>query len=315
VSRENIAEKEHQFKFSRRISAERLSMQRAYRIITSTVQERQEQYAHPLYTGAVDASDDSRFSVIPPGVNTRVFHTGEGAPDRDVEAKLNGRLRNPDRPHLLVSSRIDEKKNILGSVAAYVSSPLLQAKAGLVICLRGIDDPFEEVDSLAEAEKAVLQPVLKMILEAGIRDKVDFLDIRSQAELAETYRYFARRRSLFVLTAFYEPFGLAPIEAAACGLACVATKNGGPSEIFADGSGVLVDPYDVDDIARGMIRALDAYDDLSKCAAERVRITYTWEQTAVRYLDVIKQGLTAASRVSEPVPGLDATARITAYLE
>ena len=68
---------------------------------------------------------------------------------------------------------------------------------------------------------------------------VHFLNIRSQAELAATYRYFAARGSVFALTSFYEPFGLAPIEAAAAGLAPVATNNGGPTEIFADGSVVL----------------------------------------------------------------------------
>ena len=62
--------------------------------------------------------------------------------------------------------------------------------------------------------------------------QVYFLNISSQRELAATYRYFARRGSVFALTSLYEPFGLAPIEAAATGLVPVVTKNGGPADIF-----------------------------------------------------------------------------------
>ena len=176
-------------------------------------------------------------------------------------------------------------------------------------------DPYSEVDTLPPAEQDVLRPILNMILEAGLREKVDFLDIRSQAELASTYRYFARRKSVFILTAFYEPFGLAPIEAAACGLACVATKNGGPSEIFSDGSGILVDPFNSEDIAFGMQRALQEYPELSKKAAQRVRVKYTWEQTAAGYLSAIEQGLKTLVPERLEVPKLDASEIISEYLD
>lgn len=48
-----------------------------------------EQYTHPLYSGVVDVNDDAKFSVIPPGVNTRVFNIERGEMDREVEQKLN----------------------------------------------------------------------------------------------------------------------------------------------------------------------------------------------------------------------------------
>ena len=315
MSSANAEQMEQQFRFSRRIASERLAMERAFRIITSTMQERTEQYGHQLYAGAVDVNDESRFSVIPPGVNTRVFSTEKGPMDRRVGEKLDTRLKNPDRPHLLVSSRIDEKKNILGTVSAYADSATLSGMAGLVICVRGIDDPFEEIDRLSAEEQGVLRPVLEVIDRAGLRGKVDFLNIGSQAELAATYRYLAERGSVFVLTAFYEPFGLAPIEAAACGLACVATKNGGPSEIFSDGSGVLVDPFDSDDIARGLENALVNFQDLAGRSGERVRTKYTWDQTAAGYLSVIEQGLESERPEYRTVPLLDAGSRITQYLD
>jgi sucrose-phosphate synthase len=314
MSRSNAEEMEQRFRFSRRIAAERLAMERAYRIITSTQQERQEQYAHPLYSGAVDVTDDARFSVIPPGVNTRVFNIDEGEIDQAVERKLNAKLKNPDQPHLLVSSRIDEKKNIAGAVAAYVQSTQLNARAGLVICIRGIDDPYKEIDRLAIEEKTVLEPILEMITVADLADRVDFLNIQSQAELAATYRYFAARKSVFVLTSFYEPFGLAPIEAVACGLGCVATRNGGPSEIFADGSAILVDPTDVGDIACGLEEALDRQTELAEIGRERVLASYTWEKTAAGYLSIIEEGMARGRHKAESAPEPNAANRINNYL-
>ena len=160
-----------------------------------------------------------------------------------------------------------------------------------------------------------MQAVLDMIESAGLRERVDFLNILSQAELAATYRYLARRQSIFVLPSVYEPFGLAPIEAAACGLACVATKNGGPSEIFQDGSGVLVDPFDVDDIARGLAEALDRQADLAVRGRKRVLAMYTWDKTAAGYLSVIRNGVKSGPFTAGPVPQLDAGERIKTYLE
>jgi sucrose-phosphate synthase len=311
----NADEMEERFQFSRRIAAERQTMQRAHRIITSTRQERMQQYGHDLYKGAVDVDDDARFAVIPPGVNTRVFSTDSGEEDAQLARRLDGSLRHPQQPHLLIASRVDEKKNIGNAVQAWVANPAVHERACLALCIRGLDDPWTDLGGLTPDEQQVLRPVLDMISAAGLRERVEFLDLQSQAELAAAYRYFAGLNSLFILPSVYEPFGLAPIEAAACGLACVATKNGGPSEIFEDGSGVLVDPFDVDDIARGMVQALDGQQELSRRGHERVLDMYTWDKTSARYLLVLREGARRDAAECVAVPAPDASSRIETYLD
>lgn len=310
----NFQDMERRYCFSRRLAAERLSMSRAHRIIVSTGQERNEQYAHPLYRGAVDVEDADRFTVIPPGVNTRIFTTDIPPEDSLVHGMLHQRLGEAAGPFVVVSSRLDEKKNILGVVQAYASSQALQRNCDLVICIRGLDDPFAEIDSLSVAEQRVLGPILAAIESAGLRNRVHFLNLQSQRELAAAYRYLAQAGSVFALTAFYEPFGLAPIEAAACGLVCVATRNGGPSEIFEDGSGILVDPFNEDDIANGLLEALKRQSELSLRARERVRSKYTWAKTAEAYLEVIGREGPGDGGRSDPVPVPDAVALIERYL-
>jgi glycosyltransferase involved in cell wall biosynthesis len=52
-----------------------------------------------------------------------------------------------------------------------------------------------------------------------------------------------------------EPFGQALLEAMACERSVVATRVGGPREFVSPQAGVLVDPFDEDDIAAGLHRA------------------------------------------------------------
>ncbi len=311
---ENFDRMNRQYHFSKRIVAENLSMTHASRIITSTSQERLEQYAHPLYHNAVNVDDPSKFSIIPPGVNTRVFNRDKNKSDvpifRAIEEKINGR----EKPSIIVSSRLDEKKNMIGVVKAYALSKPLQTKANLCIFIRGVDDPYSDISGLKASEQHILQPILDTIVQNNLRDNVFFLNIRSQKELAATYRYFAALGSLFALTAFYEPFGLAPIEAVACGLAVVATKNGGPSEVFKDGSGILVDPFDEKEIAEGLLKGIERYHHYSELGVERVKIKYTWEKTAAAYLEVIQECTQCPQDNRFLVSELNGTEQIRRYL-
>jgi sucrose-phosphate synthase len=118
--------------------------------------------------------------------------------------------------------------------------------------------------------------------------------LNSQPELAAAYRFLAKFKSAFALTALYEPFGLAPLEAISCGLPAVVTKNGGPSESLQEGErefGVLVDPSDPDDIAQGLLRVLGSEESWTRfqgAGMQRVLSRYTWERTAEGYLGVLK---------------------------
>jgi sucrose-phosphate synthase len=315
ASPDNIDAMDDRYHFSTRIAAERYAMQFASKIITSTNQERNEQYAHPLYEGAVDVKDDAKFSVIPPGVNLIIFNREQQEPDANYHDKFLELVGGKEQPWILLSSRLDEKKNIIGAVRAYADDDALQKKSGLAIFIRGVDDPFASISALSENEQQVLQPILDIIEESGVRNNTVFLNIQSQLELASAYRWFATRGSVFALTAFYEPFGLAPIEAAACGLACVATQNGGPSEIFEDGSGVLVDPFDAGDIARGLNEALDNASTLATQGYKRVIEKYTWNKTAEGYLKAIESGRRRPTKEVSTEMVLDERQRIDRYLQ
>ncbi len=303
------------YHFSRRIQAERLSLQYADTIITSTDMERYKQYSHPLYRGAVDVEENGKFAVIPPGVNTDLFNQIVDEEDRALFRRIEKEGVETQKPSIILSSRLDDKKNHISAVRAYAESKELQQKASLGIFIRGMKNPYEEVENLPEKERIILQSIIDEIDRHHLRDKVFFLDLASQKELAGAYKYFAIKRSLFVLTAFYEPFGLAPIEAGACGLVPVTTKNGGPGDIFKDDMGILVDPADTEDIARGIAKAFGNYEEYAGKVIRLVKAKYTWEKTAGGYYRAVSGALGSNYEKDFDLPELDAKELILEHLK
>ncbi len=302
VNRENMAQMNSRFHFAQRLMAERLSMNHSAVNVTSTQMERFEQYSHHAYHGAVDVHDDHRFAVIPPGVNLAVFGAdarseNEKATHRRVHEHLARDIatERQELPVIVASSRLDPKKNHLGLVRAFAQSSLLQERANLALITGALDDPLRDDAGAHPTERQVLARIREVVEEHDLWGKVSAFGLRGQPALAAAYRFLAQRGSVFALTAHYEPFGLAPLEAAAAGLPVVVTQNGGPSEsLREDGEeyGVLVDPADPADITRGLERVLcdaETWERFAQRGRRRVLDCYTWERTAENYLALIEQ--------------------------
>jgi sucrose-phosphate synthase len=302
-SSDAVAALDREYHFGARLTAERTAMSRAGRIIVSTEEERRRQYGHRWYAGAVDPADGSRYAVIPPGVNLRLFDQAstnhkEGTTAAKVDAVLSRDLA-PERlslPCILASARLEPKKNHVGLVRAYVSSDQLQAQANLVLAVRGLPGPLRETrlestDLPAEA-KTILSEIYFLVEAHALWGKVATISLEGQDELAAGYRHLSRRRSVFCLPAHHEPFGLAPLEAMAAGLPVVSTRFGGPSESMADGQveyGVLADPNDPSEFAGGLLRLVAdpaEWAQFQEAGHQRVLDRYTWERTAEGYAAV-----------------------------
>ena len=307
VTPENLAEIDAQYHFARRITAERVSMNHAGRVIVSTNQERMEQYAHRAYRGALSPGNDAHFAVVPPGVNRRVFSPIPEADDAAIGTRIQAALERDipegrrEFPLVVASSRLDSKKNHMGLVRAFALSQDLRASANLAIVMRGLEDPLRQYETLSKGERTIMDEITALMTDRDLWGKVTAFPLNSQPELAAAYRWLAGYNSVFALTALYEPFGLAPLEAMSCGLPAVVTQNGGPSESLREGGrefGVLVDPSDPDDIARGLLQVLKskaAWEQYHEAGMERVLSRYTWERTAEGYLNVIEDMLRAAA--------------------
>ncbi len=299
VTEKNFREFDEKYHFSFRISAERTAMKYSAFNAVSTMMERYDQYAHRLYERAVNVGDE-KFRIIPPGVNTGVFNTERKADDKRIAERMTDILKRhsePERfllPSIVLSSRIDPKKNQISALKAYAANEFLKENANFVIVVRGMEDVYREYVHLPEHERIVMEEIVEFIRKEKIDDRVFFFNANGQSELSSLYRVLSRTGSLFSNPALYEPFGLSIIEAMACGLPVAATKNGGPSEILNECGveyGLLFDPESTEEISESFQKLIEdekIYVDMQKNGMERVLSKYTWKATAEGYLDAIR---------------------------
>lgn len=205
--------------------------------------------------------------VIPPGVDVRRFR-----PSGD-KGRSRGKVGFPlDRPVVFSLGRLDERKgfDLLFRAAAEViqGSPGLRP---LFVLSAGTGHPNER------RERERLEGLLE---ELGIGEWVRWLGVIPEHELPAYYE----AADLFVLPSRYEPFGIALLEAMACGVPVVATVHGGPSEIIEPGEeGILVDPTDTRSLARAIVELLGdpgRREEMGRKARERVVAEFSWEMVA-----------------------------------
>lgn len=125
----------------------------------------------------------------------------------------------------------------------------------------------------------------------GVAPRVRFTGGRPAAEVADVLR----SADLFVAAPWYQPFGIAPVEAMGCGVPVVATAVGGLLDTVVDGgTGVLVPPHDHVALA-AMIEALarqpELRHELGARAAWRAHRRFTWPAVARSVADVYQRTL------------------------
>lgn len=125
--------------------------------------------------------------------------------------------------------------------------------------------PRKNVPRLIEAAKKYGFP-LKLVgntgnteSEAQLRALIDnapdveILGFVCDEELSSLYN----RAKVFALPSINEGVGLVALEAAICGCNIVITNLGGPKEYYEKGTVELVNPYDINDIGKAVLKALE----------------------------------------------------------
>jgi D-inositol-3-phosphate glycosyltransferase len=132
----------------------------------------------------------------------------------------------------------------------------------------------------------------------GIAPHVRFVGRQARAEL----RYYYSAANVFVTTPWYEPFGITPVEAMACGRPVVGAEVGGIKTTVLDGeTGFLVPPRDPMALA-DRLALLHAYPTLARSMGEeglrRAYRHFTWRHVAQQIAGHYSSVLHASSALS-----------------
>jgi glycosyltransferase involved in cell wall biosynthesis len=130
------------------------------------------------------------------------------------------------------------------------------------------------------------QRLRRVAREERVTDLVTFVGRRG----GDALRYFYSAADAFVSTPWYEPFGITPLEAMACGTPVIGSAVGGIRYTVVDGeTGFLVPPRDPDAIAACAARLFQdgaLRHRLARGGLARVREKFQWSDVAAR-LDAV----------------------------
>jgi glycosyltransferase involved in cell wall biosynthesis len=203
---------------------------------------------------------EQRIAIVPCGVDLTEF-----CPEGPVAPKT-------DRPMVLSIGRQVPRKGVDTVIQAMRQLP----EADLVIAGGRTDD--EEAQRLRE-----------LAAGCGVEDRVRVIGSVPRSRVPA----LMRSADVLVAVPWYEPFGMVPIEAMACGVPVVASAVGGHLDTVS-GCGVLVPPRRPRALARalrGVLADAERREALGAAGARRAQDRYGWsrvaEQTEAVYTQVI----------------------------
>jgi glycosyltransferase involved in cell wall biosynthesis len=217
----------------------------------------------------------AKLAIIPSGVDSDTFSPDGPAAPRDL-----------DRPRILSVGRFVPRKGFDDVIRA-----LRRVPAAECVIIGGPPAAQLAGDPLAAQ-------LLEVARSHGVADRVRLVGAVPPSDMPQWYR----SADVVATTPWYEPFGLVPLEAMACGVPVVATAVGGLTDTVVAGlTGDLVPAKDPAALGMVVRRLLDdparrsAY---GAAARERARRCYAWRRTA-NQLSALYTEVTAARPVSE----------------
>jgi D-inositol-3-phosphate glycosyltransferase len=235
---------------------------------------------------------EDQIALIPSAVDIDRFRpVARSAARRTLEI-------DPSAEIIVYVGRIVPRKDVRNVIQALARLTARRVGAGTATLpsLFIVGGETQQPDPVATPEIGVLRA---LAAEHGVLDQVRFVGRRQPDELHLWYA----AADVAVTTPWYEPFGLTPLEAMACGTPVIGSRVGGIAFTVADGeTGFLVPPRDPDALSTRLEEILrDPARRVRMGQAGRARVldSFTWQQVAMRtaalYDDLLGELLALAS--------------------
>jgi glycosyltransferase involved in cell wall biosynthesis len=225
-------------------------------------------------------ADRRRMAMIPCG-----FDAGEFWPVDRLHARRILRWSTTE-PVILQLGRMVPRKGVETVIRAI---GWLRDRHRLHCRLAIVGGETRDPDPIATPEIGRLMDICR---EEHVESQVTFVGSRNRDEL----RTYYSAADIFVTTPWYEPFGITPLEAMACGLPVVGSAVGGLKMTVADGeTGYLVPPRDPPALAASLARLLrnpGLRQQFGERGRRRAQRLFTWERVTASierlYAEVVR---------------------------
>jgi D-inositol-3-phosphate glycosyltransferase len=227
-------------------------------------------------------ADPARVAVVPAG-----FDPAEMLPLRQSTARKLLGLAQDERVLLQLGRMVPRKgvDNVIRGLAR------LKHEYGMHSRLLVVGGETDEPDPNASPELARL---IQIAREERVQDQVTFTGRRERDRL----KYYYSAANIFISTPWYEPFGITPLEAMACGTPVIGSNVGGIKYTVLDGkTGFLVPPNDPGALANRLAQLFTEpglIKRLSHQAVRHVKECFAWE-TVVKQLEQVYEQVLESS--------------------
>jgi D-inositol-3-phosphate glycosyltransferase len=245
---------------SKRIEIEKRIVNEADHIIAECPQDKEDLLKH--YN-----APPNKITIIPCGFNAQEFYPIDRLVARMV-------LNLPTTEHIALQlGRMVPRKGVDNVIRAVAKL----RKTSLPVRLIIVGGEMEEADLMRDPEISRLKSIAR---EEGVLDFVTFAGRKNR----DILKYYYAAADVFITTPWYEPFGITPLEAMACGTPVIGSDVGGIKYSVEDGkTGYLVPPRDPDSLAVKMYELLHdpaLLHRMKQQAIKRVNFHFTWTKVA-----------------------------------
>ncbi|WP_205780599.1 glycosyltransferase family 4 protein [Mucilaginibacter limnophilus] len=259
-----------------RLKIEEMAVQQADYIIAECPQDKEDLIEY------YNAPED-KITIVPCGFSSNEFYPM----DKEVARRVAGL---PQGEHIILQlGRMVPRKGVDNVIAAMGKMKKAKKPVKLVI----VGGECEELEEETCPEYARL---LNIVRENNLIDSVIFAGRKNRQQL----KYYYASSDVFITTPWYEPFGITPLEAMACGTPVIGANVGGIKYSVADGeTGWLVPPKDPEALANKLNEVIDDGALLYKAgenALKRVNEHFTWANVASQIDSLYKQLRPVAKR-------------------
>ncbi|HXG37085.1 MAG TPA: glycosyltransferase [Dehalococcoidia bacterium] len=258
-----------------RFQIEERVMREADRIIAECPQDREDMIK--LY-----GARPEKIVVVPCGFDPEEFE-----PLAKAQARRLLGIPQKERVVLQIGRMVRRKgvDNVVRGLA------VLRHWHGLEASLIIVGGESEEPDPRKTPEIGRLQAIAE---DEGVADLVTFAGRRCR----EVLKYYYNAADVFVTTPWYEPFGITPVEAMACGLPVIGAAVGGIKFSVLDGeTGFLVPPDQPEALAERLAYVFENPQILAQyrdAAIARANEHFTWRRVANEMAAVYEEAIMLA---------------------
>ena len=193
--------------------------------------------------------------------------------------------------HLIEKEKLEDfrrKEGIFGSFILYVGT--LKKRKNVLNIIKA----YKKIREKGRKEKLIIvgnksgeyQNIYKTVGELGLKKNIFFTGYVDEKFLP----FYYNSASLFIYPSFYEGFGLPVLEAMAAGTPVITSNISSLPEVAGDAA-LLLNPYDVEEMARMMEKVLnnkELQEEMREKGLKRAKL-FSWERCARETLNLYEE--------------------------